>query len=120
MVDSFLDAKIAERATAGKSKVFVIGEHQPTVAKVARKQGASNAWDFWPPEMDFRGVYDPAIHEAASIEFNRHLVRRLAAEGYEFIDNGIAAGRAARSPWYQAELEVLKELGITPKSVGQY
>jgi RHS repeat-associated protein len=119
LVDEFIDAKLAERSAAGKPKVFVIGESQPIVRKAAAKSGASNALDFWPPQMNFGRAYDPSIHETASIEFNKHLVRRLAKDGYEFVDNGILKTRETRSLWYQAELEVLKELGITPKALGQ-
>jgi hypothetical protein len=49
---------------------------------------------------------------AESIEWNKHLIRELHARGYNFLDIG-PRGEAATSPYYKAELDVLRELGIT-------
>lgn len=48
----------------------------------------------------------------ASIEFNKHLIRLLADDGYTLLDIGSPAGRTGASKWYQAELDVLRELGV--------
>jgi hypothetical protein len=111
-VEASLQHRIAAAAT--RRKVFVIGEDQARVARIARQQGGTHAIDFWVDEYNFRGFYDPEVHEAASIDFNRYMIRRLAQEGYEFADIGADAARTTRSPFYQAELEVLRDLGITP------
>lgn len=60
--------------------------------------------------MDCKGRNNLEIHEAASIEFKQYMIRRLAQEGYDFVDIGIDTTRTTRSPWYVAEHEVFREL----------
>lgn len=115
-VDPFLDTAMA-KVPEGQ-RFFLIGETQSRLRFAAPKLGHKQGLDFWPESMKFN-PYIPEIHELASIEFNKHLVRRLHEKGFKFFDMGADASRLlpGNSAWYQAELEVLKELGVTPTKV---
>ena len=117
-VDAFVTQTITNWTASGKQLVFLIGEEQPRIANLARQNNFANAWDFWAPNMDFRRIpYNQAIHEAASIEYNKYIIRRLVQAGYQFVDAGVVATDTLPSPWYLAEIEVLRELGITVRSL---
>lgn len=115
-VDAFLDAKIGQIPEG--SRVFLIGETQARLRFAAPKFGQKQALEFWPENMKFP-EYVPELHEQASIDFNKHLIRKLHKSGFKFYDLGADATRKVpgSSPWYQAELEVLKELGVTPTKI---
>ncbi|VTR97050.1 unnamed protein product [Tuwongella immobilis] len=93
----------------------MIGETQGRLQFAAPKFGHKEAVEFWPRNMKFR-PYDPELHQQASIDFNKYLIRKLHEKGFKFYDLGADTARKVpgSSPWYQAELEVLKELGVTP------
>jgi len=112
-VDAFLDAKLAQIPEG--SRFFLIGESQPRLRYAARILGHRQALEFWPENMKFT-EYVAALHEQASIDFNTYLIRKLHEKGFNFFDLGADVSRKipGSSPWYQAELEVLNELGVKP------
>lgn len=117
-VDDYLDDAIDAWVASGKSKTFVIGEGQRRIGQHIRKELAGDALEFrkvWPKNMQFKldkvtKRLSPA-NEATLIDFNKHLIRRLHEKGFKFLDIG-RDGRAVGSKFYEAELQVLRELGV--------
>ncbi|MEQ1830683.1 MAG: hypothetical protein ABL921_32325, partial [Pirellula sp.] len=116
-VDAFIDRTVDAWSAAGKNKTFVIGEGQKRIGKHIREHLSGDALEFrkvWPNNMKFKlgdnGLLS-AVDEATLIDFNRHLIRRLYEKGFRFIDIG-RDGREVGSKFYEAELQVLRELGV--------
>lgn len=129
MVDSYLDVRFAELTSSGRPKTFMLGEGQRDVARAAKaNNNAVQILEIWPDNMKFMDAYDPltnrvkpgfeSMHQM-SVDFNKHVIRRLVNEGYEFKTIGTRAPDrlTVSSDWYRAELEVLKELGVKPKQI---
>ncbi|WP_233011190.1 hypothetical protein [Rheinheimera faecalis] len=129
MVDSYLSVRFEELASSGRPKVFMLGEGQREVVKAAKaNNNAVQILEIWPDNMKFMDTYDPltnkvkpgfeAMHEM-SIDFNKHVIKRLHNEGYEFKTIGTKAPDrlSVSSDWYKAELDVLRALGVKPKQI---
>jgi hypothetical protein len=116
-VDEFIDKTADAWVAAGKSKTFVVGEGQKRIGKHIREQLGGDVLEFrniWPENMKFKLMDNgqlSAADEATLIEFNKYLIRRLHAKGFKFFDIG-RDGRGIGSKFYEAELEVLRELGV--------
>ena len=115
-VDDFLDSAIS--AIPEANRLFLIGETQARIRFAAPKLGHKQALEFWPENMMVE-EFIPELHQAWSIEFNKHLVRKLHENGFKFFDMGPDANRllSGNSAWYQAELDVLKELNVSPTKI---
>lgn len=118
LVESFIDAKLAEFAAAGRMQEFLLGQGQARVAQVAGRIGHVNALELWPANMNFRAQLVngslPAYLERASIQFNEYIIERLYNANYNF--STIHPPQAPiTSLWYQAELDLLMfEKGVVP------
>ena len=90
----------------------MIGENQKNVFPAAKRIGGVRTFtDFFPPQLQGNPANLSQELFNATLEFNKHLIRRLDQTGYRFLVIGIDQSRSSRSPFYQAELEVLNELG---------
>jgi len=122
-VDGFIDGRLAKFEAEGRKKVFLLGEGQNHVAKIAKELGFVQARQIWAPSMDFTRYVSvdkklPSDLQRISIDYNKYLIEKLYAAGYEFRTVGpLAASGEVVSPWYQAEVDVLLGLGVKPKWV---
>jgi RHS repeat-associated protein len=97
--------------------IVVIGEGQPAVdeaTRLLRAQGY-NAESMMVPNNQWRGgnLYSgmPDDEFAKAVDWNKSWLKGKIAEGYKVVDIG-PDGRAIRSPFYTAEQQAIRELGV--------
>jgi len=95
-----------------ESKVIVLGEGMPRVraaVRALREQGIDARWyRAWSKNFPSSGPMAPAQLEA-SLSRNARWLRTKIKEGYKIMDIGEDLTRAARSPFYRVERQVLEE-----------
>jgi hypothetical protein len=81
-------------------------------ARGLRSEGVNAKWyQAWGKNFPKNRPMTPTELQAA-LKRNERWIRQKAKDGYQFYDIGIDPTRSVRSPFYELEQRILKELGV--------
>jgi len=102
--------------TANSAKYIVLGEGMGAVKAITKRLqslGLNTKWyQAWSKNFPTNRPMN-SDEMAGALARNERWLRSKIKEGYKFIDIGIDATRAARSPFYQLEQEIIKDTGTS-------